>query len=114
MTPSSISEVKFSAGQNVLSVKKLIKDFPIRKGIIIDHVVANVRAVADVSFDLKSGETLGLVGESGCGKSTLGRCILRLLEPTSGEVRFHERNILDLPANEMRRLRQHLQFVQRT
>ncbi len=111
MTPSNIAEVNRSSSQNVLSVKKLVKDFPIRRGIIFDHVVANVRAVADVSFDLRSGETLGLVGESGCGKSTLGRCILRLLEPTSGEVRFHERNILNLSTSEMRRLRQHLQFV---
>ena len=111
MTPSNIAEVNRSSSQNVLSVKKLVKDFPIRRGIIFDHVVANVRAVADVSFDLRSGETLGLVGESGCGKSTLGRCILRLLEPTSGEVRFHERNILNLSTSEMRRLRKHLQFV---
>jgi peptide/nickel transport system ATP-binding protein/oligopeptide transport system ATP-binding protein len=111
MIPSNIAEVKSNAERNVLSVKRLIKDFPIRKGIIFDHVVANVRAVADVSFNLKAGETLGLVGESGCGKSTLGRCILRLLEPTSGEVCFHERNILQLPASEMRQLRQHLQFV---
>jgi peptide/nickel transport system ATP-binding protein/oligopeptide transport system ATP-binding protein len=111
MTPSNIAEVNRSSSQNVLSVKKLVKDFPIRRGIIFDHVVANVRAVADVSFDLRSGETLGLVGESGCGKSTLGRCILRLLEPTSGEVRFHEQNILNLSTSEMRRLRQHLQFV---
>jgi peptide/nickel transport system ATP-binding protein/oligopeptide transport system ATP-binding protein len=92
-------------------VSKLVKDFPIRRGIIFDRVVANVRAVSDISFDLRSSETLGLVGESGCGKSTLGRCILRLLEPTSGEVRFRGQNILNLQANEMRRLRQHLQFV---
>ena len=111
MTPSTIAEINHGSSPNVLSVSKLVKDFPIRRGIIFDHVVANVRAVADVSFDLRSGETLGLVGESGCGKSTLGRCILRLLEPTSGEVRFRGRNILNLHTSEMRRLRQHLQFV---
>ncbi len=96
---------------NVFTVSRLVKEFPIRKGIIFDHVVANVRAVADVSFELQAGETLGLVGESGCGKSTLGRCILRLLEPTSGEVQFHGKNILNLHSNEMRHLRRHLQFV---
>jgi peptide/nickel transport system ATP-binding protein/oligopeptide transport system ATP-binding protein len=97
--------------KNVLKVSRLVKDFPIRTGIIFDHVVAHIRAVADVSFELNAGETLGLVGESGCGKSTLGRCILRLLEPTSGEVRFHGKNILNLLSNEMRQLRKHLQFV---
>ena len=111
MTPSNIADINPSSNQNVLSVSKLVKDFPIRRGIIFDHVVGNVRAVSDVSFDLGPGETLGLVGESGCGKSTLGRCVLRLLEPTSGEVRFRGRNILNLQANKMRRLRQHLQFV---
>ena len=111
MTPSNIAEINHSSNEIVLSVSKLVKDFPIRRGIIFDHVVGNVRAVSDVSFELGSGETLGLVGESGCGKSTLGRCVLRLLEPTSGEVRFRGRNILNLQANKMRRLRQHLQFV---
>ena len=97
--------------QQVLSVRNLVKDFPIRRGIIFDHVVANVRAVADVSFDLNPGETLGLVGESGCGKSTLGRCILRLIQPTAGEVFYRGKNILDLKGDEMRRIRRSLQIV---
>jgi peptide/nickel transport system ATP-binding protein/oligopeptide transport system ATP-binding protein len=97
--------------QQVLSVRNLVKDFPIRKGIIFDHVVANVRAVADVSFDLRPGETLGLVGESGCGKSTLGRCILRLIQPTAGKVMYRGKNILDLNIDEMRQIRRYMQIV---
>ncbi len=89
----------------LVSVKNLVKHFPVEKS---DDVV---RAVDDVSFDILAGETLGLVGESGCGKSTVGRCILRLYEPTSGEIFFENKNIVGLPNNELQKLRREMQII---
>jgi peptide/nickel transport system ATP-binding protein/oligopeptide transport system ATP-binding protein len=99
------------ANEPILSVRHLVKDFPIRAGIVFDRTIGHVRAVADVSFDLRRGETLGLVGESGCGKSTLGRCLLRLIEPTSGTILFRGSDIARLTRAQVRPLRRHLQIV---
>lgn len=95
----------------LLEVKDLVKHFPIRQGIIFSRQVGAVQAVDGVSFTVNKGETLGLVGESGCGKTTTGRLILRLLEPTSGEIYFDGKNIPELPKDEMRELRKDLQII---
>jgi len=100
-----------AADEPILSVRNLVKDFPIRAGIVFDRTIGQVRAVSDVSFDLRKGETLGLVGESGCGKSTLGRCVLRLIEPTSGAILFRGSDIAKLTRRAVRPLRRHLQIV---
>ena len=89
----------------LVKVRNLVKYFPVEDS---DDVV---RAVDDVSFDILAGETLGLVGESGCGKSTVGRCLLRLYEPTSGEVSFEGKQLVGLPNNEMQKLRREMQII---
>ena len=96
--------------ETVLEVKKLSKYFPIRGGLL-RRVVGHVKAVDQVSFSIKQGETFGLVGESGCGKSTTGRTILRLLEPTGGQVLFEGRDIAQLSRRAMRKVRRDLQMV---
>jgi oligopeptide transport system ATP-binding protein len=94
----------------LLQIKNLKKYFPIRGGLF-SREVARVHAVDDVSFELMRGETLGLVGESGCGKSTTGRCILRLIEPTAGEVWFEDKNVTKLDKRALRALRRDMQII---
>ncbi len=96
--------------ENLLQVKNLRKYFPIRGGIF-SRVVANVKAVEDVSFNVKRGETVGLVGESGSGKTTVGRSILRLIEPTSGEVNFDGVDVTKLSKGQMREYRKRMQII---
>jgi oligopeptide transport system ATP-binding protein len=95
----------------LLEVRNLVKHFPIRQGIIFTKQVGAVQAVDDISFAVKKGETLGLVGESGCGKTTTGRVILRLIEPTSGAVIFDGKNVPALPKDELRELRKDMQII---
>ena len=94
----------------LLEVENLKKYFPIKKGIL-SRSVGEVRAVDGVSFTIKRGETLGLVGESGCGKTTVGRTILRLIEPTAGRVSFNGENLLELDSKQLRSLRASLQII---
>ena len=94
----------------LLRVDNLVKHFPLKGGILAREV-ERVRAVDGVSFDLAAGETLGLVGESGCGKSTTGRCILRLIEPTSGAVRFEGTDITTLGGEALRPYRRQMQII---
>jgi oligopeptide transport system ATP-binding protein len=96
--------------QPLLRVRELVKHFALKREFLARDA-EKIHAVDGVSFDLARGETLGLVGESGCGKSTTGRCILRLVEPTSGEVRFEGRNVVSLDTAELRRLRRDMQII---
>ncbi len=95
----------------LLEIHHLTKVFPLGESLFGARAEGEVRAVDDVSLDIKAGETLGLVGESGSGKSTLGRLVLRLIEPTSGSVRFEDRDLLAAGHREMRRLRRDMQII---
>src|SRR5271166_2963855 len=94
----------------LLRVTELVKNFSV-KGGVLGREVDQVHAVDHVSFQVAPGETLGLVGESGCGKSTTGRCILRLIEPTSGEVWFEGRNITEFDHRTLTALRRDMQII---
>jgi oligopeptide transport system ATP-binding protein len=94
----------------LLKVKDLVKHFPI-KGGLLNRTIDKVHAVDGVSFELAAGETLGVVGESGCGKSTTGRCILRLIEPTSGEVWFEGKNVIAADKEQLRALARDMQII---
>jgi len=98
------------AGEPLLRVNNLVKHFPL-KGGLLSRNAERVHAVDGVSFDIARGETLGLVGESGCGKSTTGRCILRLVEPTSGEIWFEGRDTTALSGGELRALCRDMQII---
>jgi oligopeptide transport system ATP-binding protein len=96
--------------EKLLRVTDLVKNFPV-KGGLLRRAVDEVHAVDHVSFELAAGETLGLVGESGCGKSTTGRCILRLIEPTAGEIWFEGRNVIEFDHGELNALRRDMQII---
>jgi oligopeptide transport system ATP-binding protein len=98
-------------GEPLLEVTDLVKYFPIKKGLLIDREVDQVRAVDGVSFSVARGQTLGLVGESGSGKSTVCRAMLQLLKPTSGSVRFEGQEIAGLSRRELRPLRREMQMI---
>ncbi len=95
----------------LLEVQHVKLHFPIKKGLLFDREVARVHAVDDVTFELREGETLGLVGESGCGKSTLSRTIMRLVEPTDGTIRFRDRDISKASRRELEPMRRRMQMV---
>ena len=105
-----IKKTPDTENEYLLEVKDLVKWFPI-KSSFFKQTVGNVRAVDGISFKIKRGQTMGLVGESGCGKSTAGRTILRLLEKTSGEVWFDGKEIFSLSKEELRRMRPRMQIV---
>lgn len=94
----------------LVEVKNLVKYFPVRAGLL-QRVVAHVQAVDDVSFAVRKGETLGLVGESGCGKTTVGRSMLRLVEPTSGTVAFDGQDVLGLRGKDLKAIRRDMQII---
>lgn len=94
----------------ILDVKHLKKHFPVKQGLLMREV-AQVKAVDDISLEIKRGETIGLVGESGCGKSTLGRALIRLYEPSSGAVTFNGRDFLNLKGEDLRRERRNMQMI---
>jgi oligopeptide/dipeptide ABC transporter ATP-binding protein len=103
--------VAVSANSNLIEVEHLKMYFPIKSGIVLDRHVGDVRAVDDVSFEIRRGETLGLVGESGCGKSTVGRTLLRLYKPTAGRIVFDGQDITELGERDLQPLRRRMQIV---
>lgn len=115
VTATTVEDAETPVGQvdrdtMLLSVENLVKYFPVRGGLF-RRVQSYVRAVEDVSFGIKAGETLGLVGESGCGKTTVGRTILRLIEPTSGSVYFEGEDVLDYDQRQLKRMRRDMQII---
>lgn len=96
--------------ESLLRAENLVKQFPVYGGVFSKEIAA-VKAVQGISFEIKKGETLGLVGESGCGKSTLGRCLIRLIEPSSGKIFFKDKDITHVDKNEMRDLRRKMQII---
>jgi len=109
LSPPSAAEA--SSADSLMSVTGLTKHFPVTRGIIFRHRVGLVRSVDDVSFEVVRGETLGIVGESGCGKTTTARMLVRLIEPTAGQIIFDGRDITHLSTRTMRPLRRQVQMI---
>jgi len=105
-TPASTNH----QGENLVEVNNLVKYFPVRAGLL-QRVVNQVKAVDDVSFAIRQGETLGMVGESGCGKTTIGRTMLRLVEPTGGEVKFDNKDVFKLNPKDLKVVRRDMQII---
>ncbi len=96
---------------DLLRVENLTKHFAVQQSVLGSRLGGSVQAVTDVSFTVKEGETLGLVGESGCGKSTTGRCLIRLTEPTAGSILFEDRDIRELRGKDLKAFRRQAQFI---
>ncbi len=111
MSAVEVNRVDHPAHEPLLQIRGLTKYFLIRRGFVFERTVAEIKAIDGVSFDIKRGETLGLVGESGCGKSTLARCVLGLEEPTGGEILFAGENIAGMQRNRRRGFRRRVQAV---
>lgn len=109
-SPQTSTSANGYSGENILEIKDLKMHFPIKAGVL-KRTVGHVKAVDGVDLQVRRGETLGLVGESGCGKSTLARCVLRLLNPTDGEVHFEGENILDYDRKQMFGVRRDMQII---
>jgi oligopeptide transport system ATP-binding protein len=111
MSTTEPTQTQNGRGEPLLVVRNLKKYFPIKKGVLVDRTVDYVRAVDDVSFEIYPGQTLGLVGESGSGKSTTGYCVLELLKPTSGSVKFLGEELTTMKKEDLRRMRREMQIV---
>jgi oligopeptide transport system ATP-binding protein len=109
--PSDLDGRPSEQGEALLRVENLVKHFPITQGIVFRRQIGAVQAVAGVSFELRRGETLGLVGESGCGKSTVAKTLLRLEQPTSGHAYYKGEDIFAMSAERLRRLRREMQII---
>jgi oligopeptide transport system ATP-binding protein len=95
----------------LIEVKNLKMHFPVTSGLIVQHTVGYIKAVDDISFSVRRGETLGLVGESGCGKTTTGRCILQIYQPTAGTILFDDQDLCSMTGRELRGIRRQMQMI---